>query len=202
MENIGLIVPKSTKFLVSTNTRYELDAASEVWHCLYVTGVSKDIDVYFIRRKDRSIGGLIAIVFDGDPISAIRRMRDYLMNKPWILRYTLRVVPVEIVTGDLLELKEFVMRTARSRIGEGDSWKIQISKRATKISSRKLIDELAGLIKIGKVSLDNPSWIVNIEIIRDTYLASVIRPDDIIRKKKLWERLRRQKLLEYIDREQ
>ena len=199
MDSSDLVVPPLTKFLVSANARYELDAASEIWHCLYVTGVSENIDVYFIRHRDRSIGGLIAIVFDGDPLVAIRKVREYLMQKPWILRYALRIAPVEIVTQDVKELREFVEKVAESRIKKDDTWKIQISKRAAKVSSRKLIDELAGVIKTGKVSLSSPHWIVNIEIIKHTFLASIIKPEDIIRKKKLWEKLKKQKLLEYVN---
>ena len=198
--NSDPIVPQSTKLLLSTQARYELDAASEVWHCLYVTGISDQIDVYFIRSKDRAIGGLIAIVFEGDPIIAVRRIREYLTKKPWILKYTLKIIPVEIVTNSLEELKQFVRRYAAERIASNDSWKIRISKHASKAPSRKIIDMLAKEVQTGKVSLETPDWIINIEIIRDAYLAAIIRPTDIIRKKEFIEQIEKTKLLEYVKR--
>jgi len=196
------IVPKNTKFLVSSSPRYELDAASEVWHCLYVNKIAEEINVFFIRTKDRSIGGLISICFDADPLIAVRKIREYLYKKPWILRYTLRIVPVEIVTTNLNILIAAIDEAVSKRLDQNSLWKIRVSKHATKLSSRKIISQIADRISIGKVSLENPDWIINIEIIRNTYLGSVIRPDDIIVKKAFHEKIKKTKLLEYIENQQ
>jgi len=175
-----------------------MDSASEVWHCLYMVNVCKDIEVYFIRRRNRAIGGLIAIVFDADPILAIRKVRGYLEDRPWIMRYTLRIVPVEMVTGSLEELSRFVSNVANARIGESETWRISVSKRASKVSSRKLIESLASNISKGSVNLETPDWIINVEAIRQTYLCAVIKPEDIIRKKDVSIRLRSMKPLNFL----
>lgn len=198
MSDSGNIVPLNIKFLVTTQPRYELDAASEVWHCLYANGYGEDIEVYFVRRKDRAIAGLIAIVFDGNPIEAIQKIRAYLLEKPWILRYTNKIIPVELATKSIDELLNFIAEKAKLRIGPNDTWKIQVSKRASKISSRRLIERVASVINVGKVSLEDPQWIVNIEVIRDVYLIALIRPEWIIRKKEIASVLQKKKPLEYL----
>ncbi|MCR8433566.1 MAG: THUMP domain-containing protein [Crenarchaeota archaeon] len=195
-----IIVPFNTRFLVTCQQRYELDAASEVWHCLYVSGYGEDIEVHFIRKYDRAIAGLIAIVFNGDPIEAIEKMRNYLLKKPWILRYTHKIIPVEFVTNSIDALLTFIHDKARLRIKEDDHWRISISKRASKISSKKLIEQIAHTISWGKVSLQNPQWIVNVEVVRDVFLASLIKPEWIIHKKTLMNTILRVKPLEYVDR--
>lgn len=194
----SLAVPKQTKFLVSSRVGFEIDAASEVWHCLHVTGVADNIEVYFIKSRYRSLRGLIAIIFEGDPIMAIRKVREYLVQKPWIMRYSHRIIPVEIVTNSMEELKAYVANTISIRMSDEDSWKINVSKHSSKLSSRKIINNLAKGIEKGKVSLDNPDWIVNVEVIKKTFLAAVIKPQDIIRKKDIHEKMRKAKILEYV----
>ena len=192
------IVPLNTKFLVTTQPRYELDAASEIWHCLYVNGYPEDIYVHFVRKKDKAIAGLIAVVLNGDPIQAIQKIRGYLLRKPWILRYANKVIPIEFVTRSLDDLTAFVSSKANLRISESESWKIEISKRASKISSRKIIEHVANVVGVGKVSLENPQWLINIEIIRNIFLVSIIKPEWIIRKKEFSMIVKKKKLLEYI----
>ena len=197
MGNI-LVVPEKTKFLVSSRIGFEIDAASEVWHCLHVTGICDDAEVYFIKTRDRSLRGLVSIVFDGDPIIAVRKIREYLTKKPWIMRYSHQIIPVEFVTGDVQKLKDYVARAASMRISSDDFWKINVSKHASGLSSRRIISEIAELINRGKVSLENPDWIINIEIIKKTFLAAIIGPQDIIRKKDIWEKVRKTKILDYV----
>ena len=151
-----------------------------------------------MRRKDRAIAGLIAIVFGGNPIKAIQKIRAYLLEKPWILRYTSKIIPVELATKSIDELLNFIAEKAKLRIGPNDTWKIQVSKRASKISSRRLIERVASVINVGKVSLEDPQWIVNIEVIRDVYLIALIRPEWIIRKKEIASVLQKKKPLEYL----
>ncbi len=193
------IVPYETRFLVSSPPRYELDAASEVWHCLHATGICEDAQVFFVRDRDRHLAGLIAIVFDGDPITAARAIRGYLARKPWIMRYALRIIPTEIVCVELSELENFVRSTYADRIENDDTWMIRVSKHASRMRSSEIIDRLARHVDRGKVSLEHPRWIINVEVIRNTFLAAIIRPDDIIRKKEVWSKLRHAKLLEYVD---
>jgi|GEM_PF-2696936 len=198
MPNYDELIPSNTKFLITCQQRYELDAASEVWHCLYAVGYGEDIEIYFIRKRDRTIAGLIAIVFNGDPIEAVQKIRNYLSKKPWILRYTHKIIPVELVTSSLETLLEFVSERARLRISDKDTWRITVSKHASKISSRKMIERIATIINRGKVSLEKPQWIINIEIIRNTFLVAVVKPEWIIRKKEFAEIIRRKKPLDYL----
>ncbi len=191
------IVPINTKFLVTSDPRYELDAASEVWHCLYVSNISNEIDIVFIRTRKKGIRGLFGVIFNEDALKAIRTIRTYLLKKPWILRYTHRIIPIEIVSTKLDDIVDFISKVGPIRIGDG-KWCVRVSKHSSGASSRRIIDLIAKHIHYGEVSLEKPDWIINIEIIVDTYLASVITPSDIIRKKTLWEELNKKRLLEYL----
>lgn len=193
------IVPFNTKFLVSTQIRYELDSASEIWHCLYATGYDiNQIEVHFIRKRDKSIGGLIAITFEGNPIDALKKIRQYLYKHPWILYYTHRIVPIEYVTLDPTLLINQAVKLALKKIDPNASWRITISRHATKIKRQPLIDSIASKINIGRVSLEKPDWIINIEIIKNTFLLSVLEPIDIIRRKDFTAIYEKKKLLDFV----
>ena len=62
---------------------------------------------------------------------------------------------------------------------KNDNYRITIEKRHTDIDSRELIVRIASQIK-NKVCLDNPKWIILIEIIGEKAGISIIRPNDIL----------------------
>ena len=194
-----MIVPIKTKLLVTTQPKFELDAASEIWHCLYKVGIPEDdIEVYFIRKRFKLVAGIIAISFNSDPLKIIPKIREYLKRHPWILRYTHRIVPVEYVTDNIDDMIFRVSKLANKRLSIDSKWRITINKRATKISSRTLIEKIANLIARGKVSLTNYEWIINIEIIGDTFLVAVIPRDFILLKKEFFKPIKERKVLEYL----
>lgn len=185
-----LDLPKDTKFLCTCQVYWELDAASEVWHCLRATGVCKSADIVFIRSGGRLYRGLFAVVFEGDAREAARRVREYLEKHPWILRYTSRIIPVEFVTGELSEVVEFVRKKTEERITDRDKWCVRVERHEMEISRDLLIEAIANVVKRGKVSLEEPDWIINVECVRQTFAVSVIRPHELIQRKELRKLLR------------
>ncbi|MHA1616471.1 MAG: THUMP domain-containing protein [Candidatus Njordarchaeales archaeon] len=182
------IIPSNTKLLVTSNRYYELDAASEVWHILKATNIADDAEVTFIRKGKWWLRGVIAFSFELNGITildAMERIRAYLLRRPWIMEFSQRIIPVELVSTDFSEIKSFVTSVANKRIRSNEKWAIKISKRDSKIKRQKIIEEIASQINVGKVDLENPDWIINIEVIRNTYAGSVIRSHHLIRKKEI-----------------
>lgn len=178
-------LPRETRFLVTSITRFELDSASEVWHALRATGVCKNAEVFFIKRKKKRLQGLFGVIFNKDPIYAIEKVKQYLMDHPWVMKFTQRIIPIEYVANNVQDLVYFVEKTSSSKISDNDAWKIQVRKHYAKISKNKLIEEIANVIKKGHVNLIEPTWVINIEVVIDTYAASIIRPNQVIKKKEL-----------------
>lgn len=199
MTALSLDLPKDTKFLCTCQVYWELDAASEVWHCLRATGVCDSADIVFIRSHGRLYRGMFAVVFRGDAREAARRVRRYLEAHPWILKYTSRIVPVELVTADLQEVVAFVEREANARIGESERWKVRVERHEMEISRDLLIDAIAKVVRRGKVDLERPDWIINVECVRRTFAVSIIRPEELIQRKEL-RKLLRGRLLSVEDR--
>lgn len=185
MQDKRLLLPRNTKLLATSNIYHELDAASEVWHVLRATGICRDAQIIFIRRGKWWLRGLIGIAFDNDGLEAVEKMRSYLVKRPWIMEYTQRIIPVEVVTQDIDELIDFLATKSAQRILPEDTWMIRVSRHDSKISRMPIIEKIASRINFGKVNLMNPDWIINVEIIKDTFAAAVIRPYHIIRKKEL-----------------
>lgn len=179
------ILPKHTRLLVSSLTRFELDAASEVWHALRVTGVCNNAEIIFIRDGKKLLRGLFGVTFRSDAITAIEKIKHYFSERPWIMKYSQKIVPIEFITTNLEELLNFIEITSYDRISNHDSWKVQVNKHGSKISKKELISKIAGRVKKGIVNLTKPKWIINVEIVLDTYAVSIIKQGHIIRKKEL-----------------
>ena len=65
------------------------------------------------------------------------------------------------------------------KIGKDENYRITVEKRNSDISSRELISSIAENID-RKVSLDNPDWILLIEVLGNNSGISLIKEDDIL----------------------
>jgi len=178
-------LPQDAKLLVSSLTRFELDAASEVWHALRITGVSDNAEIVFIKNSKKLLKGIFGVIFRNDAIAAIEKIRYYFNKRPWIMKFSQKIVPIEFVTNDLESLLNFVEIESCNKISNHDNWKVQVNKHGSKVSKIELINKVADRVKTGTVNLTTPNWIINIEVVLDTYAVSIIRPSHIIRKKEL-----------------
>ncbi len=183
-------LPLDTKLLVTAITRFELDAASEIWHILRRTSICDNAEIIFIKKNKKLLKGIFGVAFQNDPILAVERMREYLSERPWIMRFSQRIVPIEFISSELEAVLNFIEKEGSSRISSNETWKIQINKHESKVNRAKLIEVIANRINLGKVNLSNPDWIINIEIVLDTYAVSIIHPKHIIRKKELKDKLK------------
>ena len=105
---------------------------------------------------------------------------DYVKNKmieePWLIRYCLRIIPIQIITEtEIDKIKQNVIKL-KDTIQKNDSYRITIEKRNTSISSNEIITEIAKIFP-NKVSLNQPDWIILIEILGNETGISILKND-------------------------
>ncbi len=159
--------------LLSTSRGNEGNARSEIWYLLKEVG---DGDP---RADFTGISGLLTAETGLEPKEAVRRLREILLNRPWEFRYILKIKPIELVVRTDLDEMIKAIDLLKGTIGNGEKFKIVIEKRRSPLESRKIIDALASRID-RKVDLENPDWIVLVEVIGDITGLSILRPDEIL----------------------
>lgn len=114
-----------------------------------------------------------------DSIMIIQNIREKILDEPWSIRYCLRMIPIQSVCKTKIsEIKDQIKKKI-SVIKPEQSYRITIEKRNSKISSDEIISEIAKEIP-NKVSLDNPDWVVLIEIIEGETGIAVIPNNSIL----------------------
>jgi len=103
---------------------------------------------------------------------------DYVKNKmieePWLIRYCLRIIPIQMITEtEIDKIKQNVIKL-KDTIQKNDSYRITIEKRNTSISSNEIITEIAKIFP-NKVSLNQPDWIILIEILGNETGISILK---------------------------
>jgi len=129
-----------------------------------------------IFRTDMS--GVLTAKTKLDPFEVIRKIREKINDEPWSIRYCLRVIPIERVIDTDLEKISSEVFSLMEKIKENETYRITIEKRNSDISSTKIISKIADNIP-NKVSLEEPDWIVLIEILDKKTGVSVLKSDDI-----------------------
>ncbi|MEX0657318.1 MAG: THUMP domain-containing protein [Nitrosopumilaceae archaeon] len=111
-----------------------------------------------------------------------------LEDEPWSVRYSHRIIPIQgtsitDVYAIVSEMKKLI-----GVIQEHESFKIVVEKRNSNISSKEIISEIAKDLQ-NKVSLENPDWILLVEILGNKSGLSVVKEDSIISVQKIKRRL-------------
>ncbi|MHA1860559.1 MAG: THUMP domain-containing protein [Candidatus Asgardarchaeia archaeon] len=129
--------------------------------------------------RKSGVSGLVLAYTSLDPFLVVREVRKRVEGDPWYFRYLLKLVPVEkVVKAELDEIKD-ATKEIIEKIRKDESFKVNVRKRFSDISSRKLIEEVAELLD-NPVNLDNPDKIINIEVIGEIAGISVLSPSDIV----------------------
>lgn len=169
--------------LIATSERgFESDACSELWMLLRAVGDETPV-------VDRApIRGLILAKTALPPVEAVWRLRRDLQMRPDDFHVILRVLPVEMVTQTDLEEIARAANGMASRIGVEESFRITVEKRRTGLRSREVIEAVAADID-RDVDLENPDWVVLIEIVGMYTGVSVVPPDALLNVQKERARL-------------
>lgn len=145
--------------------------------------VSGEADIRFSRT---GFPGLITCSVRGDPVEFCRRLKAKVEEDPWRVRFLLKAVPIQAMArAEVSEIKSVVKRLAETIPPEA-SFRITVNKRGSEIRTSDLIREIAPLIE-RKVDLEDPDFVVDVEIIRDLAGVSVISPVEIVSVTKMQE---------------
>ena len=88
------------------------------------------------------------------------------------------MIPIQSITEtDMNKITKEVTKL-KDAIQKNDSYRITIEKRNTDISSTEIITEIANIFP-NKVSLNQPDWIVLIEILGDKTGISILKENEI-----------------------
>ena len=113
-----------------------------------------------------------------EPSKIIDWVKNKIIEEPWLIRYCLRIIPIQRMTDtEIDKIKQNVIKL-KNTIQKNDSYRITIEKRNTSISSSEIITEVAKIFP-NKVSLNQPDWIVLIEIIGNETGISILKNDEL-----------------------
>jgi len=111
-----------------------------------------------------------------EPSKIIDYVKNKIIEEPWLIRYCLRIIPIQMITEtDIDKIKQNVIKL-KDTIQKNDSYRITIEKRNTDISSTEIITEIANIFP-NKVSLNQPDWIILIEILGNETGISILKKD-------------------------
>jgi tRNA acetyltransferase TAN1 len=126
-----------------------------------------------------SMSGILTAKTKLDPIMVVEKIQELIMDEPWSIRYSLRIIPIQRVSETKIEEIEKVISEMIELIPKGDSYRISIEKRNTDISSQEIITKIANKIK-NKVSLENPDKIIQIEILGAKTGIAILKKANIL----------------------
>ena len=113
-----------------------------------------------------------------EPLKIIDWVKNKINDEPWFFRYCLRIIPVQKTTDtDIDKIKQNVINL-KSIIQENDSYRITVEKRNSNLPSSQIINEIAKIIP-NKVSLDEPDWVILVEIFGEKTCISILKNDSI-----------------------
>ena len=113
-----------------------------------------------------------------EPSKIIDYIKNKIIEEPWLIRYCLRIIPIQMITEtEIDKIKQNVIKL-KDTIQKNDSYRITIEKRNTSISSNEIITEIAKIFP-NKVSLNQPDWIVLIEILGNKTGISILKDDEL-----------------------
>ena len=122
--------------------------------------------------------GILMVNTSIEPSKIIDCVRDKITEEPWLIRYCLRIIPIQCITEtEMSKITENVIKL-KDVIQQNDSYRITIEKRNTNISSTEIISEIAKTFS-NKVSLNQPDWTILIEILGDKTGISILKDNEV-----------------------
>ena len=122
------------------------------------------------------IKGLLIAQTALDPFWVIEKLKGLVASEPWQVRYILRVLPIEIVIPTDLDAIKEAAKVLVPKMHADDTYRITVEKRHSSFSSMQIISAVAGEIR-NKVDLEDPDWVVLVEIVASKTGISIIQPE-------------------------
>ncbi len=157
--------------IVSTYRFREEDAQDEILELLDEFG-DQSAESEIIEIK-----GMILVQSSLDPIAVIDKLKDLVASEPWQIRYVLRVLPVQVVVPTRLDTIRQAARELITKIGN-DTFRVTVEKRHNSLGSMQIVKAIADQIS-NKVDLENPGWVILVQVLGGVTGVSVLRPNQI-----------------------
>jgi len=109
-----------------------------------------------------------------EPSKIIDYVKNKIIEEPWLIRYCLRIIPIQMITETEIDKIAQNVIKLKDVIHKNDSYRITIENRNTDISSTEIITEIAKIFP-NKVSLNQPDWIILIEILGNETGISILK---------------------------
>jgi tRNA acetyltransferase TAN1 len=159
--------------MIATTEKITIGAASsQLWMNLRAVGDSEPI----VNRS--KIRGIIQGATNLDPVEAIRLMREHMHIEPERYDKLFRIMPILSWVKTGIEAIVGEVEAQKSKIAEEDTFRVTLEKRRTELRSLEVIDAVAAVID-NAVDLENPDWVVLVEIMGNRTGVSVIREESI-----------------------
>ena len=122
--------------------------------------------------------GILMVNTNIESSKIITWVKDKVVEEPWFIRYCLRMIPIQTITEtEMSKITENVTEL-KNVIKQNDSYRITIEKRNTDMSSTEIITEIAKIFP-NEVSLNQPDWVILIEILGDKTGISILKDSEI-----------------------
>ena len=158
--------------IVTCPRNLEPEAESEIKKIL------NELDDQEPEISQTDMRGILMVNTTINPLKIIDWVKNKINDEPWFFRYCLRIIPVQKTTDtDIDKIKQNVMNL-KSIIQENDSYRITVEKRNSNMQSSQIINEIAKIIP-NKVSLDEPDWVILVEIFGEKTCISILKNDSI-----------------------
>lgn len=158
--------------IVTCPRNLEPEAESEIKKIL------NELDDHEPEILQTDMRGILMVNTILEPLKIIDWIKNKINDEPWFFRYCLRIIPVQKTTDtDIDKIKQNVMNL-KSIIQENDSYRITVEKRNSNMQSSQIINEIAKIIP-NKVSLDEPDWVILVEIFGEKTCISILKNDSI-----------------------
>jgi len=130
------------------------------------------------------LSGILTATTSLDPFLVVKKIREKILDEPWLIRYCLRVIPLH---DTVYTKKEDIVNSVLNHVivmQLHDTYRITVEKRHSEIPTSEIISEIADKIQ-NKVSLEKFDWIILIEILGKRTGIAILREDDILSTQKV-----------------
>ena len=125
------------------------------------------------------MSGILTAETKLEPVEVVRKIREMLLDEPWSVRYSLRIIPIQRVIETRIEEIERTVAEMSGYILDKETYRISIEKRNSDLSSQEVISKIANKIK-NKVSLEFPDKVILIEILGNKTGVSILKKTDVL----------------------
>lgn len=144
-----------------------------------LSGILEDLGDSEAKITITEMSGILTAKTNLEPVDVVKKIKEMLLDEPWSIRYSLRIIPIQKITESKIEEIEKTVSEMANQISEDETYRISIEKRNSNISSQELITKIANKIK-NKVSLEYADKIILIEILGNICGVSILQKSDIL----------------------